>query len=147
MAKLRHIAIVTEPDNIDRLAAFYSDVFGMTITQRYAPSPTSGGGVFMTDGYMQVALLTTNPIGDGARADLSAPRKKGINHFGFTLDDDEVPGVYEKLKKYGVELFQPPEARPYVEDAFLDIDGNKVDLTTSVLRSKQEVMSKREQPA
>jgi catechol 2,3-dioxygenase-like lactoylglutathione lyase family enzyme len=132
MAKIRHIAIVTDRDNIEKLVSFYVDVFGMEVTQRYPYREGKGGGVFMTDGYLQVAILLPVPN-----------REKGIDHFGFTLDEDEREGVYAKLKAYGIAPFQPPEARPYVEDGIIDVDGNKIDLTTDVLRPQDVVLARR----
>jgi catechol 2,3-dioxygenase-like lactoylglutathione lyase family enzyme len=74
MAKIRHLAIFT--DDPDELSKFYVEVFGMTITQPLASSPESGSWVFLTDGYMDVALISPSER-DGAR-------KNGPNHFGFT---------------------------------------------------------------
>jgi catechol 2,3-dioxygenase-like lactoylglutathione lyase family enzyme len=130
MAKIRHIAIVTDRENIEKLVEFYTDVFEMQVTQRYDYDDPKGGGVFMTDGYLQVAILLPNP-----------KRPKGIDHFGFTADPGEIPAIHAKLAKHGVKLFKPPTARPFVEDGFLDVDGNKVDLTTDVLRPQDAVLA------
>jgi catechol 2,3-dioxygenase-like lactoylglutathione lyase family enzyme len=117
MAKIRHIAIFS--DDPEKLAAFYSDVYGMKITGR------SKGDVWVTDGYMDVALIS--------RKTEKAPR--GLHHFGFTLDPDEKGPVYEKQRALGRPPYDPraenPNVdRPYVEDAAHDIDGNRFDLTT-----------------
>ena len=50
MAKIRHIAIFS--DNPTKLAQFYVDVYGMKITGE------SMGDVWVTDGYMDVALIS-----------------------------------------------------------------------------------------
>jgi hypothetical protein len=60
--------------------------------------------------------------------------RQGIHHFGFTLDPGEKPEVYEKLAKYGIEPRKRPAERPYAEDRLADIQGNKIDVTTSGLR-------------
>jgi hypothetical protein len=123
MALIKHIAIFS--DNPRKLGEFYRDTFGMTITGEDA----KGGAVWVTDGYMNVALLP--------RRMEKSP--KGIHHFGFTLDASEKAPVYEKMKKLGLEPYDPRQPgegfeRPYIEDAAHDIDGNKFDLSTTDLR-------------
>ena len=122
MAKIRHIAIFT--DDPEKLAEFYADCFGMTVTQRTPPTPGGGVAVWLTDGYMDVALI--NPE--------YANPARGINHFGFTIDAAEKSGIYERMKKYGIAPFTPPPGRPHIEDAVLDPDGNKFDISTTGLR-------------
>ena len=121
MAKIRHIAIYT--DDPDKLADFYCDVFGMTITQKTV-TPRGGRSAWLTDGYMDVALISPE--------DRAAPR--GINHFGFTLDADERDEILQRLKNEGIEPYKPPADRPSIEDAVRDPDGNKFDMTTHGLR-------------
>ena len=122
MFKIRHIAIFTE--DADRLAGFYTDTFGMKISKITPRSPESGRAVFITDGYVEVALIEpANP---------ASP--KGINHFGFTYDAAEREAVMTRLKRYGIDPITPPADRPYIEDAVKDIDGNKFDMSTTGLR-------------
>jgi catechol 2,3-dioxygenase-like lactoylglutathione lyase family enzyme len=123
MAKIRHIAIYT--DDPEELAKFYVDVFGMTITQPLATTPESGSWIFLSDGYMDVALI--NPKREGV--------KNGINHFGFTLEDSERVAVLDKLKERGIEARKRPPERPYVEDRVNDIHGNPIDISSTGLRS------------
>ena len=125
MAKIRHIAIFT--DDPDELAKFYVDVFGMQITQPLASSPESGSWVFLTDGYMDVAL-----IAPGKREGL----QNGLNHFGFTVDKEERVAILDKLKKHGIEARKRPPERPYVEDRVRDIHGNAIDISSTGLRSQ-----------
>jgi len=136
MARIKHIAFAIEPEKITSLANFYVDVFGMEITQSMGNGINGPIGIWLTDGYMQMALLNRQMWNDGDSPVYCDPHPRGINHYGFTVDDeDELIGIKEKLKKYEVAMFKPPEDRPYVEDAFLDLAGNKVDLTAGkVLR-------------
>jgi lactoylglutathione lyase len=117
MAKIKHIAIFT--DDPDKLADFYCRVFGMTITQKTV-TPRGGRSAWVTDGYVDVALIS--PEDRAAR--------RGINHFGFTLDEGERDDILQRLKDEGIEPYKPPVDRPYIEDAVLDPDGNKFDMTS-----------------
>jgi len=123
MAKIRHIAIFTE--NPQELANFYVNTFGMTITQPLASSPESGSWVFLTDGYIDLALIWPGNKSEGAN---------GINHFGFTMDSREYAAVLQKLKACGIEPRKRPADRPYLEDRVHDIHGNPIDLSTTGLR-------------
>jgi len=121
MAKIRHVAIYT--DDPVRLAAFYCEVFGL---ERRQETHTAKGGhaVWLSDGYLDVALI--NP------EKRDSPR--GINHFGFTIEDEERAGVYERLKAHGIAPEPAPRDRPFIEDAVFDPDGNKFDISTTGLR-------------
>ena len=56
MAKIKHIAIISvDPD---RLAVFYEEVFNLEVLHR-----ADNGSVFMTDGYLNIALLTQKAEG------------------------------------------------------------------------------------
>lgn len=116
MAKIRHIAIFA--DNPAELADFYTRIYGMKITGE------SQGDVWVTDGYMDVALIRRKREG--------AP--KGIHHFGFTLDADEKPRVYAQMTEMGLAPTDPRADgygvdRPFVEEKGEDPEGNRFDLT------------------
>src|SRR5665213_2089825 len=116
-ATIRHIAIFS--DDPSKLAKFYGEVFGLTVTGE------SQGDVWVTDGYVDVALIS--------RKNAKAPR--GIHHWGFTLAAEAKPKIYEALKARDLppkdpRAENPTIDRPYVEDAGFDIDGNRYDLTT-----------------
>ena len=89
MAKLRHIAI-SVPD-VEKAAAFYEKVFGMT---RHRASRSS---VHLTDGVMNLAILkfaTDEIAGDERGKDF-----RGLHHFGFVVDDIE--GTAGKIEEAG----------------------------------------------
>jgi catechol 2,3-dioxygenase-like lactoylglutathione lyase family enzyme len=110
MAKIRHIAI--KSDDPIKLAQFYEDTMDMKVILR---RPT--GAIYMTDGYMNVALL---PVRDGG--------KPGIDHFGFEVDSiDDVAG---RLKEHGHPAPKiRPNNPPYAEQRAVDPDGNYFDLS------------------
>lgn len=119
MARIRHIAIFS--DDPANLAEFYADVFGMKVNGK-----SNQGAVWMTDGYMDIALLPR-------RNNELAPQ--GLHHFGITVDLDEKDHVYARLTARGHKLMTPPPGRPYVEDAVKDADGNKFDISTSQVKA------------
>jgi catechol 2,3-dioxygenase-like lactoylglutathione lyase family enzyme len=111
MAKLRHLAIIsTDPG---KLAKFYADVFDMEIIHR-----SESGGVFLTDGTINLALLPNKAEG----------KPSGINHFGFHIEDaDEITG---RLAEWDIGApVQRPKNRPYAETRTTDPDGNNIDLS------------------
>lgn len=112
--KIKHLAIITlDPE---RLAKFYEDVFGMTRLERPADRPKKSKAVFMTDGYLTLALLEN-------KAEGKAP---GLNHFGFQIaSQDDTNG---KLAKFGLGSSLRPADRPYAETRTTDPDGNNIDL-------------------
>jgi lactoylglutathione lyase len=79
MARIKHIALTTkEPAKV---AEFYKAAFGLRELRRSA-----NGAVFLTDGYIHVAVLNTK--GEAA-SDMGAhgPHFTGIHHFGVEVDD------------------------------------------------------------
>lgn len=131
MARIKHLAIKTvDPE---RLAKFYVDVFELEIVSR-----SDNGAVFLTDGYLNLALLR-------ARADVPP----GLNHFGFEVDD--VAEISERLEKAGMA---GPEVRPnnppYAEERAMDPDGNMFDLSVHGYQREefqQDRKTKQKQPA
>ncbi len=113
MAKIRHLAIVTTDPA--KLATFYEEVFGLEVQQR-----ADNGNVFMTDGYMNIALLCNKAEG----------KPSGLNHFGFHIDDmDEISA---KLEAAGVpKPAKRPADRHYAETRAFDPDGNNFDLSVN----------------
>lgn len=125
MARIQHIAIFS--DDPARLAEFYTRIYGMTITGE------SQGDVWVTDGYMDVALIK--------RKRDSAPT--GLHHFGFTLEESEKPFVYAEMTKLGLQPTDPRADgagvdRPFVEEKGEDPDGNRFDLTTGKRDMEEE---------
>jgi catechol 2,3-dioxygenase-like lactoylglutathione lyase family enzyme len=112
--KIKHLAIITlDPE---RLAKFYEDVFGMKRLTRPAGKEKVSKAVFMTDGYLTLALLEN-------KAEGKAP---GLNHFGFQVDSQETIGG--RLSEFGLAASQRPADRPYAETRTTDPDGNNIDL-------------------
>lgn len=113
MAKIRHLAIVTTDPA--KLADFYEKALGLEVQQR-----ADNGNVFMTDGYMTVALLQNKAEG----------KPSGLNHFGFQVEDmDEIS---TRIEAAGVPApVQRPADRHYAETRAFDPDGNNFDLSVN----------------
>jgi methylmalonyl-CoA/ethylmalonyl-CoA epimerase len=79
MARIKHIALTTSDPA--KAAAFYKEAFGLKEVRR---SPR--GAVFLTDGYINVAILNHKTEKD---ADVGAhgPNFDGIHHFGFEVEN------------------------------------------------------------
>jgi catechol-2,3-dioxygenase len=95
-----------------KLAQFYCEVFDMKIV-----TTTEKRDVFVTDGYITVALLRQKAEG----------KPPGLNHFGFHIEDHQV--IAERLKKWDVVgPAQRPADRTYAELRATDPEGNNFDL-------------------
>jgi catechol 2,3-dioxygenase-like lactoylglutathione lyase family enzyme len=103
-------------DDTDQMAQFYVDVFDMEVVHR---SKNEGGAIFLSDGYITVAILAHNADGQAVR---------GLNHFGFKVDSNAVIG--EKIAKRGLRAPRKrPADRPYAEQRALDPEGNMFDIS------------------
>ena len=78
MARIKHIALTTKDPA--QVAEFYKSAFGLKELRR------SNGNVFLTDGYIHVAVLKTK--GEES-PDMGAhgAHFTGVHHFGFEVDD------------------------------------------------------------
>jgi catechol 2,3-dioxygenase-like lactoylglutathione lyase family enzyme len=130
MAKIKHIAIFS--DDPEKLAKFYNEVFGLEIK-----GVRPGRAVWLSDGNLEVALI------NASSPEAKKAGKKGIDHFGFTLDPEEKRQVIGKLAQRGIEPYDPRggrvgDNRPFVEVAASDIDGNRFDLSTGMREVKDD---------
>ena len=75
MNKLKHVALFTHDP--EATAKFYQDVFGLEV------AGPAGGGVYLTDGYINLAILPADARMVGPEGTV------GLDHFGFLVDDLE----------------------------------------------------------
>lgn len=130
--KIRHLAIITlDPE---RLARFYEQTFEMT---RLPAKGASGSkAIYMTDGYITLALLENKSEG----------KPSGLNHFGFEVEDHEE--ITTRLVKGGVKApAKRPADRPYAETRATDPDGNNFDISVKGFGSDEAVTKARKEPA
>jgi catechol 2,3-dioxygenase-like lactoylglutathione lyase family enzyme len=128
-ARIKHIAFITlDPE---RMARFYTEVMGLEILHR-----GDNGSVFLTDGYLNIALLPNKAEG----------KANGLNHFGFEVDD--VEAVAHRIEKF--ELERPrkrPADRHYAEYRATDPDGNNFDLSTNGYQTVRKERTRAAEPA
>jgi len=79
MARIKHIALTTQ--NPEKVAAFYKEAFGLQEVRR-----SSNGAVFLTDGYINLAILNWKTEKD-ADVGANGPNFSGIHHFGFQVEN------------------------------------------------------------
>jgi catechol 2,3-dioxygenase-like lactoylglutathione lyase family enzyme len=118
MARIKHLAIIAKDPK--QLADFYCTVFGMTVV-----STSANGGYYVTDGYLNLALLKHK--GD---------KPCGLHHFGFQVDDMKEVG--DSLAATGVDRPQiRPNNPPYAETRSCDPEGNLFDLSVHGYQSAE----------
>lgn len=114
MARIRHIAIVTEDQA--KLAEFYKTTFEMKEVFRHSAA-TGGEAIYLSDGSINLAILP-------ARG-----RPEGLHHFGFEVDS--VEKTAETAMMAGAK--RGPEGVPrdgrFAEVFILDPAGTRVDLS------------------
>ncbi len=112
MARIRHIALYS--DDPEKEASFYRRAFGLKEVRR-----SESGSVFLSDGYINVALLKTK--------DDSTP--KGLYHFGFEVES--VASAQERLRqiKPDIEILAPHAGVTFAEYKLKDPDGNPFDIS------------------
>lgn len=77
MAKIRHIAYRVA--NVEAMADFFVNAFGMTVTQRRRNS-----AIDLSDGSINITVLPLAIPGPGGEA-----VHQGVDHIGFTVEDEE----------------------------------------------------------
>jgi methylmalonyl-CoA/ethylmalonyl-CoA epimerase len=124
MARIKHIAIRTH--DVEKTAAFYQEAFDLTRVG------AGQNGVYLTDGYLNVAVLKLRPGSDGEEL------KLGVDHIGFQVDD--IDATVERVQRLGGrKLADRPDAavansaqpQSYYEVKCLGPDGQVVDVSAA----------------
>lgn len=88
MAKIRHVALTTKDP--EKVAAFYKEAFEMEEVRR------NDNGVFLSDGYINLAILSWKHSDKDADVGPNGNNYNGIHHIGFLVDD--LDDACEKLE-------------------------------------------------
>jgi catechol 2,3-dioxygenase-like lactoylglutathione lyase family enzyme len=128
MLKIRHIALAS--DHPGKAADFYKQAFGLNELRRFGIEEATGearrpSGVFLTDGYLNIAILKFSNDQLGKGIDYT-----GMHHFGVIVDD--VEAWTKKLEELGAEAMDAQYAVPpgaHAEFKFRGPDGVVFDIT------------------
>jgi lactoylglutathione lyase len=128
MPRIKHIALTTKDPA--KTAAFYKEAFGLQEIRR---SPN--GAVFLTDGYINVAVLNFKTDKD-ADVGVHGPNFSGIHHFGIEVEDlDEaaqrLEGAHARqlTSKDGLDMEMAPGAHRNFEMKWAGPDGVVIDIS------------------
>jgi len=128
MPRIKHIALTTKDP--EKTAAFYKEAFGLQEIRR---SPN--GAVFLTDGYINVAILNFKTEKD---ADVGAhgANFSGIHHFGIEVEDlDEASQRLERAQgkqltaKEGLDMEMAAGSHRNFEMKWAGPDGVVIDIS------------------
>ena len=102
MAKIKHIALTTR--DLERVASFYKNVFGMTEVGR-------GGSthiIYLSDGDLNLTIRACKKRDDPDVGE-HGEDFSGIHHIGFVVDD--VLACAERMEQAGATRLTPLDAR------------------------------------
>ena len=112
-------------DDIERMKAFYRDLFAFEIDSESETSLAfrAGGEVLMA-----LRKRTRGYDGSGVRADLP-----GVQ-LAFLVAPDEVEPCYQQLLAKGVEILEPPTDQPRGHRTvyFADPEGNMLEIYAEI---------------
>jgi catechol 2,3-dioxygenase-like lactoylglutathione lyase family enzyme len=124
MARIKHIAIRTH--DVEKTALFYREAFGLTQVG------AGQSGVYLTDGYLNVAVLELRPTVEVERLRL------GVDHIGFQVEDVEatVANIQRLGGKSLADRVEPPATnsaapRSYFEVKCLGPDEQVIDVSSA----------------
>ena len=124
MAQIKHIAIRTT--DVAKTAAFYQEAFGL---ERVG---TGQSGVYLTDGHLNIAILSLRAAGEGESM------KLGVDHVGFQVDD--VDAAVARIKELGgkslnerqpVTPSNPAQPQSYFEVKCIGPDEQVIDVSSA----------------
>ena len=127
--KIEHVAIYTR--NLEALRSFYTKYFEATSNELYV-NPTKGFSSYFLSfsGGARLELMQMKSIPD-SRDDPIA-QSTGIIHIAFSLGSRAaVDRMSERLREDGFRILDGPRQTGdgYYECAFLDPDGNRIEIT------------------
>lgn len=100
MTKIKHIALTTH--NLEQVASFYKDVFGMAEVGRGGKTH-----IYLSDGDLNLTIRACKK-GDDADVGTQGEDFSGIHHIGFVVDN--VPAYAEKMVQAGATRLTPLDA-------------------------------------
>ena len=102
MAKIKHIALTTH--DLDKVASFYKDVFGMEEVGR-----SGATHVYLSDGSLNLTIRACK-TSDDPDVGKQGEHFSGIHHIGFMVDD--VIECAERMEQAGATRLTPLDPTP-----------------------------------
>jgi catechol 2,3-dioxygenase len=121
LRKIGHV--VLNVTDLDRAVAFYTEVLGLGVTDRYPPTMVPGGMVFMR--------VSTDHHGVALVGGATKGERSSLNHFAFEVGSlDEVFRARGWLQKHNVPIHFEGRRRAGCQIAieFQDPDGNNLEI-------------------
>ena len=121
LRKIGHV--VLNVTDLDRAVAFYTEVLGLGVTDRYPDSMVPGGMVFMR--------VSTDHHGVALVGGATKGERSSLNHFAFEVGSlDEVFRARGWLQKHNVPIHFEGRRRAGCQIAieFQDPDGNNLEI-------------------
>ena len=116
--KIRHIAVrAADPEKVSE---FLQTTFAMEVAKK-----TPSGIIFMTDGYLTLALIPPKP-----------GHPNGINHYGFLVDSLEPIRALTPLQPAEQLQAGGRAAGQHSEYVVHDPEGNRIDAAVEMWSSK-----------
>lgn len=129
MIHIEHLALWTR--DLERLAAFYAEIFGAVVGERYENAAHGFASRFLAfDAGSRLELMQTTRL-DLVGAPVGAQRL-GLTHLAFSLGSAEaVDALTARLRDHGHPVLEGPRwtGDGYYESTVLDPDGNRLELT------------------
>ena len=124
-----HVAISVR--DLEKSLEFYTKVIGLKVTEREYSKP--GVEYFLDCGNALIGLIQGN---EAEGKHLLQDGGLGGNHVSFRVETKEFDRVVEEIKKLGLTITYIKKREKSWSVYFLDIDGNKLEMTAWPLEDK-----------
>ena len=124
-----HVAISVR--DLNKSLEFYTKVIGLKITEREHLKP--GTEYFLDCGNSLIGLIQGN---EAEGKHLLQDGGLGGNHVSFRVETKEFDRIVEEIKKLGLTITTIKKREKSWSVYFLDIDGNKLEMTAWPLEDK-----------
>jgi catechol 2,3-dioxygenase-like lactoylglutathione lyase family enzyme len=124
-----HVAISVK--DLNKSLEFYTKVIGLKVTEREYSKP--GIEYFLDCGSSLIGLIQGN---EAEGKHLLQDGGLGGNHVSFRVETKEFDRIVEEIKKLGLTITYIKKREKSWSVYFLDIDGNKLEMTAWPLEDK-----------
>ena len=129
MIGVDHVALSVR--DLEKSFEFYTKVIGLKVTEREYSKP--GIEYFLDCGSSLIGLIQGNET-EGKH--LLQDGGIGGNHVAFRVETKEFDRIVEEIKKLGLTITYIKKREKSWSVYFLDIDGNKLEMTAWPLEDK-----------